>query len=370
MSSLFQFYFHMERHFLIISIALCLTMCVIGTAMQHPVTFTTLQAAPRPARRTITLAQPILTKVSAADPIRVQKQDMYAARLHSLPKAHCLYQTNALEHSPYTDRLQTTAALPGVRVSAAEQPEGVAFPRPEILTNNVNAIVSHIQSGVGQAAFDKQNEFPASVPYLYPDTVLYQVKQTKPQSPEKPMSYRKADNDQTYVPLPVTQRCGTGQPVPENYKETPASVQYNSPQITAYNIEPTTSSTDIIQHKNATWTGKQKYLQNYHVNPDLASSGTGYGQPANEGSNEFPADVSFRTDRVNTFRVDPDLASQGTLGLAHPANEQQNEFPARVHFKTKLPKSTIKSPLASQRLRGPVSPAHEHRNEYPAALDS
>lgn len=215
----------MERDLLLISIVVCLTMCMMGAATQQPVTlYRNSQNIPQSTRMTTALAQPIVNKDRQGDPIRVQKQDMYATRLHSLPKAHCLYQKNALEHSPFTDRLQTTAALPGVRVSAAEQPEGVAYTQPEIMTNNVDEVVSHMRSGIGQAAFEKQNEFPASVPYVYPGTALDQVKRTKPQSP-KPMSNTKAHNDQTYVPLPMTQRCGTGQPVPENYKETPASVQ-------------------------------------------------------------------------------------------------------------------------------------------------
>ena len=105
------------------------------------------------------------------------------------------------------------------------------------------------------------------------------------------------------------------------------------------------------------------------MNPGLASSGTGYGLPANETTIEL-ADVSFRTDRINVFRADPNLASQGTPGLADPANEFKNEFPARVRYKTGLPKYAMKPALASQRFRGPVSPAHELRNEFPAALDS
>lgn len=365
----------MERDILIISIVVCLTMCVLGAGLQQPITtYSNSQATPQPTSMTMVFAQPIVNNVQQADPIRVQKQDMYATRLHSPPKAHCLYQTNALEHSPYTDRLQTTTALPGVRVPAAEQPEGVAFAQPEVINNNVDEIVSHIKSGVGQAAFEKQNEFPASVPYLYPATLLYQAKPTKPQPPN-PISYTKTENEQTYVPLPVTQRCGTGQPVPENYKETPATVEYSSPQVTAYDIEPSFSSRGAISmSKQAMWTGPKTSnpQQTYHVNPELASSGTGYASPANEDINEFPAAVSFRTDRVKSFRADPNLASQGTPGLANAANEFKNEFPARVHFKTGLPKYAVKPPLISQRFVGPVtvSPAHEHRNEFPADIVS
>lgn len=355
---------------MILSIVVGLSMCILGAVIQHPLTkHSTMTSPTTQEAKLVTIGVTPSTRCRVRNPVRIEKQDMYAASLHSLPNAHCLYQNNTLEHGPRNDRLQLTDSLPGVRVSAAEQPESVAYAPPEVITNNIDDIVGDIKSGVGQAAFEHQNEFPASVPYVYPGTVLYRCKPAKPQP--KPVQYRKANNEQTYVPLPVAQRCGTGQPVPENYNESPASVSYSSPTLTAYDVDPSTASGGNTILKHTTWTGNPapRSQQNYHVNPALASSGTGYGAPAYEGVNEFPADVDFKTQRTQTYQVQPSLASQGSPGLATPANERRNEFPARVNFKTNRITAYHTEPQRSSQHHANVSPANERQNEFPAALD-
>lgn len=130
----------MERDLLILSIVVGLSMCILGAGIQHPLTVHSTITYPSSTQQAklITIGVPQSTRNIITNPVRVEKQDMYAASLHSLPKAHCLYQNNTLEHGPHQDRLQLTDSLPGVRVSAAEQPESVAYAPPEVITNNID----------------------------------------------------------------------------------------------------------------------------------------------------------------------------------------------------------------------------------------